>query len=116
MNYYFLEFMFNKNKSTNTEKVNKKKRLTTSVITLTLISLLILAPVTLFSSVSASTEPSLESILSNLGFTNIAFTGTETFSSGIYNISLMAEFAGLNHINTLSYYPVGTTDYYVIIT
>ena len=50
MDYYIAEIRFNKKKSENSEKkVNKRKLLIASLITLTLISLLVSAPVMLFS-------------------------------------------------------------------
>jgi PKD repeat protein len=114
MNYYISEIRLNKNKGENSKKANNKKRLTNSLISLTLISLLILAPVTLFSATAASSEPSLDTILNDLGFTNIVLTDTQTFSQGIYNITLMAEFASYNAQNELSYYAVGTSEFQTI--
>ena len=107
MFHYLGEIRFNKNKSKNSEKKEKKrKRLIPSLVTLTLISLLILSPLLLFSATVNASEPSLPSILNNLGFTNIALTDTETFSQGMYNITLYAEFAGYHAQNELSYYAV----------
>jgi PKD repeat protein len=110
VNYYISEIRLNKNKGENSKKANNKKRLTNSLVSLTLISLLILAPVTLFSATAATSEPSLDTILNDLGFTNIVLTDVQTFSPGIYNITLMAEFASYNAQNELSYYAVGTSD------
>jgi PKD repeat protein len=115
MSYYLAEIRFNKNKSKNSEKKEKKrKRLIHSLVTLTLISLLISAPTMLFSVTVNAAEPSLPSILNNLGFTNIDLTSTETFSPGMYNITLYAEFAGYHSQNELSYYAVGTSDFQTI--
>jgi len=115
MSYYLAEIRFNKNKSKNSEKKEKKrKRLSSSLVALTLISLLISAPIMLFSVVANASEPSLPSILNDLGFTNIALTDTETFSPGMYNITLYAEFAGYNAQNELSYYAVGTSNFQTI--
>jgi PKD repeat protein len=117
MPYYLAEIRFNKNKSKKSEKKEKKrKRLISSLVTLTLISLLISAPVMLFSVVAIASEPSLPSILNDLGFTNIVLTDTETFSPGMYNITLYAEFAGYNAENELSYYTVETGDFQMIFT
>ena len=81
MNYSSPEIRFNQNKSENSgKKANNKKRLTNSLVTLTLISLLILAPVTLFSATATASEPSLGSILNDLGFTNIVLTNVQKFS------------------------------------
>jgi len=117
MPYYLAEIRFNKNKSKKSEKKEKKrKRLISSLVTLTLISLLISAPIMFFSVVAIASEPSLPSILNNLGFTNIALTDTETFSPGTYNITLYAEFACYNAQNELSYYAVETSDFQTIFT
>jgi len=117
MPYYLAEIRFNKKKSKKSEKKEKKrKRLISSLVTLTLISLLISAPVMLFSVVAIASEPSLPSILNNLGFTNIALTDVETFSPSTYNITLYAEFAGYNAENELSYYAVETSDFQTIFT
>jgi len=115
MPYYLAEIRFNKNKSKKSEKKEKKrKRLISSLVTLTLISLLISAPIMFFSVVAIASEPSLPSILNNLGFTNIALTDTETFSPGTYNITLYAEFAGYHGENELSYYAVETSNFETI--
>jgi hypothetical protein len=49
-------------------------------------------------------EPSLESILDNLGFTNRILTTDETFPAGTYKVTLFAEYAGFCDQNTLSWY------------
>ena len=117
MNYSSPEIRFNKNMSKNSgKKANNKKRLTNSLVALTLISLLILAPVTLFSATASISEPSLGTFLNELGFTNIALTDVQTFSPNMYNITLMAEFANYNAQNELSYYAVGTSDFQTIFT
>ncbi len=62
MDYYIAEIRFNKKKSENSEKkVNKRKLLIASLITLTLISLLVSAPVMLFS-VTACIPPEIVSV------------------------------------------------------
>ena len=94
-------------------KMNKK-RLTMSLVTLTLITLLILAPATLFLATVAASEPSLYSILNDLGFTNTTLTDVQTFPPGTYNITLIAEFANYHAQNELSYYIAGTDDYQTI--
>jgi len=117
MNIYNSEIKFNKSKSENSEKkTNTRKQLISRLVTLTLISLLISAPVTIFSVSAVDVEPTLETILDDLGFTNIAFTGNETFSPGMYNITLMAEFAGYHSCNVLSYYAIETSDFQTIFT
>jgi len=117
MSYYLAEIRFNKNKSKKSEKKEKKrKRLISSLVTLMLISLLISAPVMLFSVVAIASEPSLPSILNDLGFTNIALTDVETFSPGTYNITLYAEFACYCDQNELSYYAVETSDFQTLFT
>jgi len=117
MPYYLAEIRFNKNKSKKSEKKEKKrKRLIPSLVTLTLISLLISAPAMLFSAVAIACEPSLPSILNDLGFTNIALTDVETFSPGTYNITLYAEFACYCDQNELSYYAVETSDFQTLFT
>jgi len=117
MPYYLAEIRFNKNKSKKSEKKEKKKkRLIPSLVTLTLISLLISAPIMFFSVVAIAGEPSLPSILNDLGFTNIALTDVETFSPGTYNITLYAEFACYRDQNELSYYAVETSDFHTIFT
>ncbi len=118
MNYYTAKSRFNKNKSENSEKkANKRKQLIPSLATLTLISLLLIsAPLTLFSSTAFAAEPPMESILNDLGFTNIGLLEQETFSSGIYNFTLLAEFAYYHSLNELSYYPVETSDWQIIFS
>jgi len=117
MKIYSSESKFNKNKSENSEtRVNTRKLLIICLFTLTLISLLISAPVTLFSTTVAATEPSLESILNDLGFTNIALADSETFSPGMYNATLLAEFAGYHGQNLLSHYAVETSNFQTIFT
>jgi hypothetical protein len=117
MPYYLAEIRFNKNKSKKSEKKEKKKkRLISSLVTLTLISLLISAPIMFFSVVAIAGEPSLPSILNDLGFTNIALTEVETFSPGTYNITLYAKLACYHAQNELSYYAVETSDFQTIFT
>jgi PKD repeat protein len=114
LNYYNAEFKLNKKKS---GKSGKRTRSTTSIVTLTLISLLLIsAPVSLFSTTVFADEPSLSSLFNELGFTNIALSDVETFPSGIYQATLLAEFGGYHNINVLSYYSVGTSDHQTIFT
>ena len=69
MSHYFADIRLNKNKSETSEKREKKmKRLLPSLVTLMLISLLILADVTLFSVSAVDSEPNLPVILNDLGF------------------------------------------------
>ena len=63
-----------------------------------------------------ASEPSLIDIFNYLGFTNVSETNVETFSTGTYNITLYAEFAGYCDENELSYYEVGTSIFHVIFT
>ncbi|MFC1488077.1 PKD domain-containing protein [Thermoproteota archaeon] len=82
-----------------------------------LISLLLIsAPVTLFSTPAFAAEPYLTSILNELGYTNITLSDIETFPSGIYNATLLAEFGEYNSINLLNYYPIETSDYQTIFS
>ena len=110
MSYYLGEIRFAKNGK------SKRRRLTSSLVALTLIALIISAPVLLFSTVAVAAEPSVESILNDLGFTNIALSNNQTFAPAAYNITLYAEFAGYNALNVLDYYPVNTTDFQTIFT
>ena len=114
MPYYLGEIRLNINKNSN-KKEKKKKKFGTRLVTITLITLLILAPFTIFSIVIAA-EPSLTSIFNNLGFTNIALTDLETFSAGKYNITLFAEYAGYRDYNTLSYYEFESNTFYTLFT
>jgi hypothetical protein len=115
--YYLAEIKFNKSKSeTSRKKAKKRKQVLTSIGTLILISLLVSTPALIFSVAAVGSEPSLSSILNDLGFTNIALVDNETFSPGMYNVTLLAEFASYNYINALSYYAVGTSDYQTIFT
>jgi PKD repeat protein len=113
MSYYIAEIRFNKKSE---KKANKKKWLIAGLVILTLISLLILVPTTLFSAAANGSEPDFPSILNALGFTNIALTDIETFSPGIYNITLYAEFTCNSAQNELSYYTVETSDFQTIFT
>jgi hypothetical protein len=65
---------------------------------------------------ASAAEPSLITVLTNLGFTNVELvTDVDvTFPPGVYNITLYAEFAGYHDGNELSYYGVGTTSYTVV--
>jgi len=113
MPYYLAEIRFNKSR---TKRKKKKKNLISFIVTLLVIFLLISAPVTLFSATVTAAEPPLESALNNLGFTNIALEDIETFPSGMYNITLMAEFAGYRNQNVLSYYMLNTSDFQSIFS
>jgi len=62
------------------------------------------------------TEPDLNAILNTLGFTNVAESNIETFSAGIYEIKLYAEFAGYHAYNNLSWYRIGSTEYNMIFS
>ena len=112
MNYYN-----NKNKVTkkNDEHSGINKRLTTRIVTLSLITLLLIsAPITIFSTQVLAEEVPLSSILTELNFTNLALSDLETFPSGIYQATLLAEFGGYHEVATLSYYTVETSDYQTI--
>jgi len=52
-------------------------------------------------------EPTLETILDSLGFTNRIITTVETFPAGMCEITLYAEYAGYRDQNTLSWYKIG---------
>lgn len=60
-------------------------------------------------------EPTLEDILASRGFTNIALTSEETLPAGSYEIHLLAEFADLHAVNTVSFYEKGTNDFRILI-
>lgn len=64
----------------------------------------------------AKAEPSLITVLSELGFTNVQeITAKDvTFPAGTYEVTLYAEFASYHDRNNLSYYEVGKTTYYLI--
>jgi len=109
------KYMNNYNMESTEKKPRLRKRLIKSIFIMTLISLLIFGSFRLFS-VSASSEPSTETILKNLGFNNIALEDVETFSAGMYNITLLAEFSSYHSINELSYYAVETSNYNTIFT
>jgi PKD repeat protein len=95
----------------------KKKKLTNNLTTLTLISLLLISlPITLFSTTVYADEPSIDEALDVLGFTNISLTSVETFPPGIYQATFLAEFGFFYDINSLSYYPVGTSDYQTLFS
>ena len=112
MPYYLGEIRLNKsNNSENKQK--KRKRYSTFLVTILLILLLISSPFILFS-IANSAEPTFVSILNDFGFNNIAPTEIETFSSGTYNITLIAEFAGYRDQNELSYYAIETNDFHTI--
>ena len=115
MNNHNIETNFKKKIEMIEKKPKKRKRSKNNIVTLSLISLLILASLTLFSA-SASSEPSMETILKNSGFTNIAHEDIERFSAGTYNITLLAKFSNSHSINVLSHYSVETSNYQTIFT
>ncbi|KON32482.1 hypothetical protein AC477_02965, partial [miscellaneous Crenarchaeota group-1 archaeon SG8-32-1] len=112
MPYYLGEIRLNKS-NTSEKKQKKRKRFSAFLVTILLIVLLISAPFVLFSIVN-SAEPSFVSILNDVGFSNIAPIDIETFPSGTYNITLIAEFAGYRDQNELSYYEIETNDFQTI--
>jgi hypothetical protein len=61
-------------------------------------------------------EPTTVEVLTNLGFTNVAQVGNETFLRGTYRITLYAEFAAYCYENELSYYDVGTSVFFTLFT
>jgi hypothetical protein len=61
-------------------------------------------------------EESLETILTNLGFTNVAESSVQTFPAGFYEAILYAEIAGYYDTNELSYYQVNTSDFHIIFS
>jgi len=92
----------------------KGKHLGKSIAPLLLISLMLIIVSTTFTSSTVHAESGLPSVLNDLGFTNIAPSDVETFPAGIYQFTFFAEFAEYYDINTISYYPVETTDYQTI--
>ncbi len=73
------------------------------------VTLVLLLPYLVASAQAA--EPSLEAIMTTLGFNNVAISAVETFPSGLYEVTLYAEFAGYHATNELSYYVVNTSDF-----
>jgi len=67
-------------------------------------------------SITSATEPSLEDILNNLGFTNIAELTVDIFPAGRYEVILYAEFAGYHETNELSFYPVNTSSFSILFS
>jgi len=61
-------------------------------------------------------DPTLETILNTLGFTNRKESTVETFVPGSYEIKLYAEFALFNGSNELSWYLAGSTVYNLIFS
>lgn len=59
-------------------------------------------------------EPTLESVLDTLGFTDRTLAAVETFPSGKYEISLYAEYAGFRDSNQMRWYKTGTSDFNLI--
>jgi len=59
-------------------------------------------------------EPTLEEVLKGLGFTNLTRVDLQTFPPGTYEVTLYAEHAGYRDYNELSWYPIGTDDFYLI--
>ncbi|MBT8172043.1 hypothetical protein KJN74_04150, partial [Candidatus Bathyarchaeota archaeon] len=116
MNNFSIEIKFKKNREFKETKVNTRRIQKNNVVTLTLISLLMLTPILLFSVSARSYEPPIESVLNKLGFTNITLENIETFSPGLYNITLLAEFSGYHSRNVLSYYFVKTNEYQTIFS
>ena len=114
MKSFLSKIKFNKKMSENS---GKKKKLTTNLATLTLIFLLLISvPVTLFSTTVYAQEPSIEEALTQTGFTNISLTSVETFPPGTYQATFFAEFGFFYDLNSLSYYPVGTSNYQTLFT
>ena len=64
----------------------------------------------------AQAEPSLDSIMEDLGFSNLISSNLESFPEGTYKITLLAEFGGYHELNSLSYYQVGTEVYQTIFS
>lgn len=61
-------------------------------------------------------EPNLVTVLRRLGYTNIEQSTVDTFAPSHYSITLYAEFASYHASNTLSWYPVGTSNYNLIFS
>jgi hypothetical protein len=58
----------------------------------------------------APPEPSLESILNSLGFTNIVEITDETFPAGTYKVTMFAEYTVNRDVNTLNWYDATPED------
>ena len=114
MNNYFT--FFNKNNGTIAKTAKNKKRLVVPAVALALICLLISSPAIISSVIAVGDEPSLAEILGDLGYTNISLSDVQTFPAGIYNATLLAEFAGYHDKNVLGYYLVETTNYPTIFS
>jgi len=114
MNNYFT--FFNKNDGNFAKTAKNKKRLVVPAVALALICLLISAPVIISSVLAVGDEPSLAEILGDLGHTNISRSDVQTFPAGIYNATLLAEFARYHDQNVLGYYLVETTNYPTIFS
>lgn len=113
MDFHIKEFKPNQKRSKNSAK---NKRLNVRLVTITLISFLLLSsPLTVFST-TVYGEPTLTTLLNELGFTNIGVSNAETFPPGTYKATLFAEFGEFSDINILSYYPVGTQSHQTIFT
>jgi hypothetical protein len=81
-----------------------------------LLSTVLLVFTVYFAAPVKASEPTLTTILNELGFTNIQEVTDQdvTFSAGTYKVTLYAEFAAYHDRNNLSYYEVGTNIYNLI--
>ena len=84
------------------EKGDLKRQIPLVVIIILLVSASIML---------VSAEPALNSILDTLGYTNRTLTTIETFGRGMYEVTLLAEYAGYHLQNNLSWYIVGSSDF-----
>ena len=96
------------------EKMKTSGSLKILLLSLAVFSVLVLSLPCFVAPVHAE-EPTLMTIFSDLGFTNINLTDVETFYAGTYNITLYAEFAGWHNINELSYYELSDQYNYIVI-
>lgn len=67
-------------------------------------------------SLRVTIEPTLTTIINDLGFANIEESTAETFGLGVYEMKLYAEFAGYHELNNLSWYSVGTANYNMVFS
>ncbi len=87
-----------------------------SLVSVTLVAALVLPLLMVPAYSEEPLEPSLLTILSFLGFTNITESTIETFPPGVYEVVLYAEFADHHDSNELSYYPAGSSDFTLIFS
>jgi len=96
-------------------RFNKQNNNQKNLFPFTLLTIILISAMMIFPTI-AQDEPTLDSIMEDLGFTNLVTSNLETFPEGTYKITLLAEFGGYHDLNSLSYYHVGTEAYQTIFT